>query len=125
MMLVREVAVVGLRRNGQTYKRVTARLVAVAFGRLSPDSKKQIDHRRGIAATRRGIIRGARPHEHSSSFKGVSFIKARRKWYACIRSRGRTRGLGFFNDEATAARAYDRAAFAQWGATAYQNFRRA
>jgi hypothetical protein len=111
---------VSLRRGGRTFKRLVYRLRAAAFGGLR--RSQQIDHRSGIAASRAEILRGAKGHEHSSSYKGVSFIQARRRWYACIRDNGRTRGLGFFDDEATAARCYDRAAFAAWGKWAYQNF---
>jgi hypothetical protein len=115
---------VSLRRDGVTIKRLVYRLRAAAFGGLRKGF--QIDHRRaGIAASRAEILRGAKGHEHASStYKGVSFIKARRRWYACIKDNGRTRGLGLFADEAMAARIYDRAAFAAWGKWAFQNFPR-
>jgi hypothetical protein len=114
--------VVSLRRNGATYKRMPHRLAAQAFGRLLPRSKKQIDYRRGVVATRAEILRGIGPKPHTSAYKGVSYVTRTGRWYACIRCRGRTRALGFFADEAAAAKVYDRAARAQWGACAYQNF---
>jgi hypothetical protein len=114
-------AAVGLRRGGETHKKLVDRLVADAFGGLPPGM--QIDHKRSAVATRREIIRAIAPQPHSSSFKGVSYIQARRRWYASIRINGRTRGLGFFNDEVAAARAYDKAALAECPAS-YINFPR-
>lgn len=45
--------------------------------------------------------------DSSSKYKGVSWIKARSKWFACIGYKGKTYGLGKFTDEIEAAKAYD------------------
>jgi hypothetical protein len=58
----------------------------------------------------------------SSRFKGVYFCKAMRKWVATIGYEGRSIHLGSFDDEAQAARAYDRKARALFGEFAYLNF---
>jgi hypothetical protein len=114
--------VVSLRRDGQTFKRMTDRLRAAAFGNLRED--EQLDHRRGKAASRAEIVHGSRVRKHSSSYKGVSFVRARGRWYASIRHRGKTRAIGFFDNECEAAKAYDCAARKQWGPAAFQNFAR-
>jgi len=45
-----------------------------------------------------------------SKYKGVTWHKQRKKWYARIRIRGRAISLGYFNDQTEAAKAYDNAA---------------
>jgi hypothetical protein len=61
--------------------------------------------------------------QHSSQFKGVSWSRTKKKWYACIRVAGeKTKSLGHFENEEEAARAYDHAAFSAWGDTAFLNF---
>jgi hypothetical protein len=57
----------------------------------------------------------------SSQHKGVCWDKARGKWAAYIHVDGKTRGLGRFDDELDAARAYDTAAVAAWGRFARLN----
>ena len=46
----------------------------------------------------------------TSQFVGVSFDKRHAKWKASISIDGRTKVLGFFDDEVEAARAYNVAA---------------
>ena len=43
----------------------------------------------------------------SSAYKGVSWHKHSQKWYAYIQSGGKMRGLGYFDSQADAAKAYD------------------
>jgi hypothetical protein len=58
----------------------------------------------------------------ASRFKGVSYSKRRRKWYVRIRFGGKPIWLGYFTDEAEAARAYDRKAVELFGEYARLNF---
>lgn len=58
----------------------------------------------------------------SSQFKGVYWNKRAGKWHTQIRFRGQQRHLGLFADEVEAAKAYDKAALAQWGEFACINF---
>jgi hypothetical protein len=57
----------------------------------------------------------------SSQYKGVSWIRARQLWCACIEVNGRTLHLGKFTDEREAAAAYDRAAQKHFGEFALTN----
>ncbi len=58
----------------------------------------------------------------TSRFKGVSYDKRHRKWYACCQVEGAYRWLGYFDDEVEAAKRYDRTAVEQFGAFARLNF---
>ena len=47
---------------------------------------------------------------NTSGFKGVSWMKARKKWYAVIIKKGTRKFLGYFNTKERAANAYNLAA---------------
>ncbi len=64
------------------------------------------------AATASRTVRSARSGASadapkSSAFKGVSWHKHSQKWYAYIQAAGKMRGLGYFDHQEDAARAYD------------------
>jgi AP2 domain len=58
----------------------------------------------------------------ASQYKGVSWDTSRRKWRGCITLNGRTKHVGRFADEISAALAYDAAARAHFGEFALCNF---
>mmetsp|Transcript_32098 Transcript_32098/g.76289 ORF Transcript_32098/g.76289 Transcript_32098/m.76289 type:complete len:437 (-) Transcript_32098:199-1509(-) len=60
--------------------------------------------------------------QKSSRFRGVSWNKKDRKWQAMIFARGRAMWLGYFKEEAEAAKAYDMAALRVRGRKAKLNF---
>jgi hypothetical protein len=117
---VRGYPVVSLRAYGATHKFLVARLYGAAFLGLAPG--QEIDHRSMRVATRGEIVhRNPGRAFHTSRFKGVS--RSGRAWLACIKVHGgKTRSLGSFSDEISAARAYDHAASAAWGPSAFLNF---
>lgn len=57
----------------------------------------------------------------SSRYKGVTHYD-REWWVSRISINGKNKSLGYFYDEVTAARAYDRAALENFGEHAYRNF---
>lgn len=57
-----------------------------------------------------------------SRFKGVSFDKRKGKWCATLQLNGGQRWIGYFTDEADAAKAYDRDALRFFGDRARLNF---
>jgi hypothetical protein len=57
----------------------------------------------------------------SSQFRGVSFIKAVKKWRASIEVNGKTINLGNFEKETDAALAYNIASQKHFGSNAYVN----
>jgi hypothetical protein len=60
----------------------------------------------------------------TSRYKGVGWHKASNRWRAYIKISGRYQGLGNFDAEADAARAYDAAAILAFGEFARLNFPR-
>jgi hypothetical protein len=58
----------------------------------------------------------------SSRFRGVSYNKRAKKWYAAIDFGGKPVYIGHFDDEVEAARAYDRKAVELFGEFARLNF---
>lgn len=60
--------------------------------------------------------------DNTSGFKGVSWHRRHKKWYACLSHQGKIRFLGLFEDAERAAQAYDSAAIELRGEFARPNF---
>lgn len=61
---------------------------------------------------------------NTSGFKGVSLFRRTSRWKAYICLNNKVRHLGYYTTAEEAARAYDAAAFEQWGIFARLNFPR-
>jgi hypothetical protein len=61
--------------------------------------------------------------KYTSKFKGVCWLKTKKRWFASICVSGRDIRLGMFRDEREAARAYDKAAREHFKEFACLNFR--
>jgi hypothetical protein len=66
---VRGISIVGLSRNGRSYKRAALRLAAIAFGLLAPNSKQQIV---GAALSPPAIATSSGVHDHNESIRRPS-----------------------------------------------------
>jgi hypothetical protein len=59
---------------------------------------------------------------NKTGFKGVSFLKSRKTYFASIKINGKSRTLGYFASAEAAARSYDTAALDLFGEFARLNF---
>lgn len=79
------------------------------------DNLRIATHAQNIANS--SAIRG----NNSSGFKGVSWEKRQRKWYACITSEQKQYNLGYYETKEAAALAYNEAALRIFGEFARLN----
>lgn len=102
------------------------RLILGISGQVDHVSRDSLDNRKvnlRPATTSQNMANRAKyAGEYSSSFKGVSWHRQQGKWRADITKDRKTKHLGCFNDEVTAAKSYDRAAIALHGEYAALNF---
>lgn len=93
----------------------------------------QVDHKDGdglhnwrrnlrVCTYRRNQANNRLRNDNTSHYKGVTWDKRRRKWKAQIGINQHMFSLGRFADQIDAAKAYDKAALAQWGEFAKLNF---
>mgnify|MGYP002855667327 CR=1 FL=1 len=113
--------------NGRNYR--LPRLI------IEPDEDFLVDHINGDPAdNRRENLRVAKsidnqrnmriPKHNTSGFKGVSFVKEKRRYKAQISINDRSKHIGYFDTPEEAARAYDEAARFFFGEFACVNFPR-
>jgi hypothetical protein len=112
--------IVCLSKDGQRKAHKNHKLVAREWV-YNPEGKRCVDHRDGDptnnhhenlrAATSSENNRNAkRRKDCPSEYKGVSWHKARNKWYARCVVDGKRKTLGYFTSEREAAEAYNAAA---------------
>jgi len=119
-----------LRKNGAKMQRTVLmhRIISQAV------SGQHIDHRNcnGLDNRRRNLRvctngqnqQNRLPQKNcSSSYKGVSWKKQSRKWFAQIGRNSKNYFLGYFHIEIDAARAYDKKAKELFGEFAHLNFK--
>jgi hypothetical protein len=100
---------------------------------MRPPEGMEVDHQDGDGlnnrrsnlriCTHQNNSRNMRRHRDSASrFKGVSWWKTRQIWRAYIVVDNKQKGLGYYNNDTDAARAYDAAAKKLFGEFANLNF---
>jgi len=85
----------------------------------------KLDHRRcnlRVCTHQQNVHNNSKHKGSSSRFKGVGYLKERGKWFAKGYYQGERIWLGYFEDEAEAARAYDRMAVQYFREFAKLNF---
>jgi len=121
--------------SGYAARREKSRLILMHREIMQPPKGMVTDHIDGNkvnncrfnlrVCTRRENMHNKRKNGGAvSRFKGVGYNRRSRKWYARIRFRGEDVWLGYFTEEAEAARAYDRKAVELFGEYARLNFPR-
>lgn len=112
--------------RGLSYVYMHQLLLGPGEGRVAHLNGNGLDNRRKNLARQEQaqILARRRPASHmggkptSSQYKGVTFDKETGKWL--VQFRGKK--VGRYRDELEAARAFDQAAHAHWGAQTYLNF---
>ena len=120
-------------KNGKkTWYRMHREILAKQLGN-DAISGKDVDHINGNPldnrkqnlrpATRSQNLSNKRFSERNTSgFRGVTWAKRERTWFAQIKVHGKCRHLGYFRDPIEAARAFDAAALKYRGEFAQLNF---
>ena len=94
-------------------------LVCDHINRNGLDNRKR--NLRNCTQAENSLNQGSR-RDSTSRFKGVSWLKGAEKWMAQIHVNGKSKYLGYFDDEIQAAKTYDEAAKKYHGEFANLNF---
>jgi hypothetical protein len=119
--------------NGYASRREKGRRIYMHTDIMHPPKGKVVDHFDGnktnncrlnlrVCTQAENLRNQRKRHGARSRFKGVIYCEEHRKWCARCRFEGRTYTLGYYDDEAEAARAYDRKAAELFGEFARLNF---
>lgn len=122
----------GRNKRWYAYRREGGRMVYLHRAVLGAQRGSEVDHINGDGLDcRRANLRVATRSQNeankpkagatSSRYKGVTFARKAGQWRASLMVNKRRRHLGYFDDEAAAARAYDAAALSTWGPFARLN----
>lgn len=83
---------------------------------------KGLDYRKSNIGIDKKSMRYRKPQKNkSSAYKGVSYSKVARRWRAAIHVEGKSKFLGYFESEESAAYAYDEAVRKYWHGEGYIN----
>lgn len=111
--------------NGQRGKKVLMHVLLSGHPGVDHINRNGLDNRRSNLRPATSSQNAAnRPPQRggSSQYKGVGWNKAAGKWKSKIRVDYRYIHIGYFDDELSAAKAYDARARAAFGEFAYLNF---
>lgn len=124
-----------LRYSKEEYEKAGRRSVLVFMHRqiMKAEKGRQIDHKDGnglnnqkenlrFSTQQQNVFNQKPTGRGTSKYKGVSWAKTMHRWYAGIKFNGRSKNLGFYNNEVDAAEAYDTAAKELFGEFARTNF---
>lgn len=94
------------------------------FGFVDHINGDKLDNRRANLrlCTNAENLRNGKSRGGSSQYKGVCLHKQNKNWIATIMKDGKAKHIGCFDDELSAAKAYDKAAISMHGAFARLNF---
>lgn len=120
-------------QNGYAARRQNGRVIYMHREIMNPPKGMMVDHgnhnkldntRENLrVCTRQQNTHNNRKHVDScSQFKGVGYNREKEKWFAKAYFEGKRIWLGYFDEEADAARAYDRTAVEYFGEFAHLNF---
>ncbi len=120
-------------QNGYAARREKTKVVYMHREIMRPAKGMTVDHinhnrldntrdNLRVCTHQQNVHNNAKHVGSSSRFKGVGYNREKRKWFAKIYFEGRRIWLGYFDDEAEAARAYDAKAVELFGEFAHLNF---
>ncbi len=111
------------RRNAIYLHDLVARRIGIS-GKIDHINRNSLDDRRHNlrpASHAQNLANRGPQINNTSGYKGVTWDKARERWFASIKVGGHRINLGRFDDKIEAARVYNEAALKYFGEFAYLN----